>query len=403
MLLQRYENSATYKGKNKVNQSFFCNPEEVFPDYYADTTDIQEIEAFEREVSELEDAGCIHITKAQGEIQKITLCPEAIVQCRETLGNEDKQSILNRSEVILLRYRNISKMLQKICDAQIERLKQYKLQNITKRDEELEDVLRCIAAIEQNDAECMEREFSIAMFGNSKRFEKCFKSVVCTQLLRYSPYGEEIQQNVDKKHQNHAILSCYQIVQNPSYIYLKGNGEIVLEDGTHIQLSALCPIALSSDTVKSIQTITIQSDTLMTIENLTSYHRMPCNGRFLVFLSGYHNHIKTLFLNKIASDNKVLQWLHFGDIDPEGFQILLNLTDKTKLPFQPSYMSLKELNTYSKYWNDLTEHDRTVAERLISNQQYAEIMTFCLEHNCKLEQECISWDIGKDDFYDSVQ
>ncbi len=385
LLLRRYENSATYKDKNKVNQSFSCKPEEVFPDYHADTTDIQEIEAFEREVSELENAGCIRIIKAQGEIQKITLCPEAIVQCRGALGHEDKQSILKRSEEILLWYCNTSELLQNICDAQIERLKQYKLQNLTKQDADLEDALRCIAAIERNDAECMEREFSIAMFGNSKRFEKRFKSVVCTQLLCYSPYGEEIRKNVHKKHQNHAILSCYQIEQNPSYIYLKGDGEIVLEDGTHMQLSALYPIALSSDTVKCIQTITIKCDTVMIIENLTSYHRMPCDGRFLVFLNGYHNHIKTLFLNKIASDNKVFHWLHFGDIDPDGFHVLLNLIDKTMLPFRPAYMSLEELNTYSEYWNDLTAHDRTVAEKLIRNQQYTEIMTFCLEYNCKLE------------------
>lgn len=393
LLLHRYENSITYKGQNKINQSFSCKPEEILIDYRSDSADIQIIDQFEVEMQELATAGFVQITRTHGEIRRITLSVDAVDDCRKKLGIEDKRSILKRHEEILLCYRDMSEMLHAICVPQLERLNQYKMPNLIKEIELLEDVLRCIAAIEQNTVEYMEREFSISLFGDTKYFEKKIKTAVCKQLLLFSEFGSEIIDSFDEEHRNNAILACYQIVQNPSYIYLKGNGIIVFADGMKMQLSAQYPIALSSETVSKIEHIQIIDNTVMTIENLTSYHRMPCDGNFLVYLSGYHNHIKTLFLRKIAADNDILHWLHFGDIDPDGFQILMSLAEKTGLPFHPTYMSLADLKRHRTFWKKLTSHDRKTAEKLLHKSQYAEIMSFCIENNCKLEQERISWEI----------
>ena len=390
MLLDSFEKSATYQGQNKVNQTFSCKPEEVFPAYHADTANIVEVETFEREVQELAESGMIRMIMQRGVIQKIALIPAMAEECRTWIGREDRKAQLRRSEAVLMRYRDKSELLHRICEVQLERLQNFKSQDITNKDELLEDALRCITAIEQNPSELMEREFSISLFGDSKYFEKTLKNSVCTQLLKFSPYGEEICHSIEPKQRNAAILSCYQIEQNPSYIYMKGDGEICFVDGTIMQLSANYPVAISSSVIPQIQKIIVKSGTVMTIENLTTYHRMKADGRFLVYLSGYHNTAKTRFLTRLAEGNTIADWQHFGDIDPDGLAILRNLIQKTGLPFQPVYMSTAELLENRNCWKPLTVHDKKKAEQFVKDGIYPEIMQFCLEHDCKLEQEIVS-------------
>ncbi len=389
MLLDSFEKSATYQGRNKVNQTFSCKPEEVFPAYHADTANIVEVETFEREVQELAESGLIRMIMQRGVIQKIALIPAMVEECRTWIGREDRKAQLQRSEAVLMRYRDKSELLHRICEVQLERLQNFKSQDITNKDELLADALRCIAAIEQNSSELMEREFSISLFGDSKYFERNLKSSVCTQLLKFSPYGEEICHSIEPKQRNAAILSCYQIEQNPSYIYMKGDGEIRFADGTIMQLSANYPVAISSSVIPQMQKIIVKSGTVMTIENLTTYHRMKADGRFLVYLSGYHNTAKTRFLIRLAEGNTIADWQHFGDIDPDGFAILQNLIRKTGLPFQPVHMSPAELLENRNCWKPLTVHDKKKAEQFVKDGIYPEIMQFCLAHDCKLEQEIV--------------
>jgi len=391
LLLQRYENSVTYKGMNKVNQSFTCKPDEIFSDYHADETAVEDAEAFDCDMKELELNGLIRLFYGRGEIQKIVLCTDKIDLCRKVVGMEDKAAYFQRQKEILRQYHGRSELLQTICDGQIERLEKFKRQNIISDDQFFEDVLKGIIAVTENEDECMEREFSVRCFGDSKHFEQHLKNAVCKQLILYSEYGKEIIERYDKNYRNDAVLACYQIERNPSYIYMKGSGIITLADKTYIPLSDDFAIAISSQALKQIRHIYIQTDTVMTIENLTSYHRLSCEGRFLIYLSGYHNHVKTTFLKLIARDNDVKYWRHFGDIDPDGFQILQNLKEKTGLPFSPAYMSIQELERYRKSWKKLNIHDRETANRLIKNGCFTDVLTFCVEHSCKLEQESISW------------
>ena len=391
MLLQRYENSATYKGQNRVNQSFTCKPDEVFPEYFADTASVEDVERFESEMLELEQKAMVTVQYRQGEISKVILRVDQIELCRQFLGVEDKAAYYARLKNILMQYRCRSELLCQMCDEQIERLNHYQKQNLISPDSLMDDLLRCIEAITENTEEYMEREFSIRYFGDSKYFEKHLKNAVCKQLLRFSEFGPEIRDYYDERHRSDPILACYQIEQNPSYIYMKGKGHIILIDQTCIPLSESFPFAVSSVAVKQIQQIKIDSDTVMTVENLTSYHRLPCNGCFVIFLSGYHNRLKTAFLQSVARDNNVKSWRHFGDIDPDGFQILQTLRVKTGLPFEPEYMTVDELKRFPDAWKELTAHDRQVAERLIQSGHHADVLQFCLEKSCKLEQECISW------------
>ena len=61
----------------------------------------------------------------------------------------------------------------------------------------------------------------------------------------------------------------------------------------------------------------------------------------------------------------------------------------------PLHMGVSELETYSGYGRELSEPDKVKARNLLQQGFYAEIMQYMLEHDCKLEQEIISYEIMK--------
>lgn len=183
------------------------------------------------------------------------------------------------------------------------------------------------------------------------------------------------------------ILEELHILKTPQYVYFKGHFSILFKNGKTIDYPN--SFALSNETLKDIEFISIQDKKVVTIENLTSFYRFNDNNAFAIFLSGYHNTIREKFLKKIYACNPSLQWYHFGDIDPDGFHILENLKRKTQIPFVPMYMDLKTLRTYSEY-KELNANDRKKAQSLMQNGLYVDVLEYMLNNNCKLEQEVIS-------------
>ena len=156
-------------------------------------------------------------------------------------------------------------------------------------------------------------------------------------------------------------------------------------------MKAGTPIAVRSDCLSDIVTIRVQADAILTIENLTSYNRLQTDA-FQLYLAGYHNHARQKFLMQIHSQNPdVRRWLHFGDLDPDGFCILENLRNKTGIDFKAFRMDLTYLEKYHAFTKKLNANDRKKAENLIQAGKYREILLYMLDHDEKLEQEIISW------------
>lgn len=162
-------------------------------------------------------------------------------------------------------------------------------------------------------------------------------------------------------------------------------------DGNCLNIS-LAPIAVSSELLKQLSSIVVETKTIMTVENLTSFHRMKEENCFYIFLSGYHNSTKQSFLKRIAEENKGKNWLHFGDIDPDGFYILEHLKRGTGIAFVPFRMDVETIKKFRRYCKKepLTESDRTKAKNLLETRKYTEILEYMLAEDCKLEQEIVS-------------
>lgn len=236
----------------------------------------------------------------------------------------------------------------------------------------------------------MKRELSIELFSDSKMFEKEYKTKVCSLLDKHGTYENSAEcDSVSMRRE--LILAAHNVVKNPSYFYFKGSGLISFKNGTRIELSAEYPVALRSDSVGSVSEIKVNDPNVMTVENLTSFNRIALPEYFYLFLSGYNNSCKAVFLRKMFESNKGRNWFHFGDIDPDGFYILMALRRSSGIEFEPFCMGIPELKRFGDFCKPLEANDITKAEQLIRSDLFSDTVRYMLDNNHKLEQEIISW------------
>ena len=102
----------------------------------------------------------------------------------------------------------------------------------------------------------------------------------------------------------------------------------------------------------------IKGKEVMTVENLTTFHRMQSREVFYVYLSGYHNTLKQYVIKKIAAENPRLKWFHFGDLDADGFYILEHLKSGTGIDFESFRMSVMDLELYKAFGKSIIKRDK---------------------------------------------
>ena len=102
--------------------------------------------------------------------------------------------------------------------------------------------------------------------------------------------------------------------------------------------------------------------------------------------------MKREFLKTLFQAYPYAEYFHFGDIDCGGFHIWKDLCLKTKIPFKTLSMDLETYHKYLKWGRKLTEQDRKALENMIKDPFFgyqSELFKSMLEHDVKLEQECI--------------
>ena len=394
-LLDVYEKSATYRGQNIKNQSFSIQPEKVFGEYNGDYTDQDDVDSFNCEMQCLVNCGYVILSYVKGTsvISKIKLNINSLTEIYIVINREDITEKRKRESKIYSQYLDINYIIDAYCKKQMERLENYK--NAEYPFNIANNILKLLKYIFQNKTDIMERELSVAVLSDTKLFEKSYRSRVCSIIEKYGRLDLDLDV-LDKKEKERVILEEYQVYSNPSYIYFKGSVELFYYDGTSIVVKPDNPIAILSEVITQIKTIKVNSSQIVTVENLTSYNRINDNKSTFIFLSGYHNTAKQRFLKKLAENNSSVSWFHFGDIDPDGYFILRNLIRKTGISFVPLYMDVNQLIKYRQYCKPLEQNDIIKAKSLMRIPFYDVVMKFMLEHNCKLEQEIISW-LGEND------
>ncbi len=303
-------------------------------------------------------------------------------------------SLLNRTPISLIR-NDLKKTLKKYlhnsledsvvynyCTQQLSRLENNKkLENqIGSDNEKLENILMALSAIMKLESETYTRNFSEAVFHDSKKFAK-LQSAVASILQKYS--SEPLED--DKK-----VLEWFNLFENPIYLYIKGSCIIYYPNGEINAGAAKGGVAVSPDSIYDIKHIEINCDKVITVENLTTYHDTAENNAVVIYLGGFHNSVRTQLLRSIYSQNQQIDYFHKGDLDVYGFLILENLKKKTGIDFEPYEMDIKTLKQcyYNGFYKPLTKTDVEKANNPLLNK-YRDVIDFMIENNCKVEQESL--------------
>ena len=196
------------------------------------------------------------------------------------------------------------------------------------------------------------------------------------------------------------IFAEYNIYHTPNYVYFKGNVTLDM-NGEVLQIGGLKQgIGISGDDVGKIQFVDMEDiEYVLTVENLTTFFRWHQGKTLLIYLGGYHNSLRRMLLKVIYDKLPNAQYLHFGDIDAGGFEIYHDLCARTGIPFECYRMDLATLQEFEEFGRMLTENDKSRLQKLLlraeksdgqkDNKSFAEVIRYMLEHNVKLEQECI--------------
>ena len=396
-LLDKYERSKQNYDSTEKLRAIMIKPTDIYKDYDSDYSDIDEQSEFETDISELVNEVYITIRRKEKIISRIVLNVDSLDKIYTLMKREPRKLAIQNEINLYKEWIGKNELISCYCTHQIELLKNSKTAKY--KIKVAENLLRLLEFVLSNRQMILERELSIAVFGDTKIFEKEYRNKLLYVLKTYGNYNDLISEIEEEKGNEkeereeieHSILEELNIYSNPKYVYFKGCAEITFEDGNSYKLSSDIPIALPMDKLNTIKSFMISDSAIMTVENLASYNRIYEKDYFVIYLAGYHNIAKQSLIKLIASQNDVKEWYHFGDIDPDGFLILENLKKKTGINFKPVYMSINELKKYEKYTKKLEDNDTTKAQGLINKGLYVDIMEYMLKNNVKLEQEIVSW------------
>ncbi len=382
-LIDAYERSALYKGTslNERKISFKFTVKNI-KDYF-DEDDYLKKEEIEQSAKELENLELIQIIWGKGYedhlIKRIDLNINSINEAYKLLKRKPKKNSEDDCINLLKEYVEEGFPLGEFSKAMINKLKEkasikkyLDIENI----EECKDILKALKNVISQEEEIFKRNFSIRVFSDSKRFEAIEGKIL--RILKDFSFDETL------------TLEEFNILSNPSYIYFKGNARLKLKDKVLDIADLKFGIGISSQDLKEIKEIEINTPKIITIENLTTFNTFNEEDFVCIYLGGFHNKARRELLKKIQEDNRGKEFYHFGDIDCGGFKILKHLREKTSINFIAYNMDLETLINGRNYCKELTQNDKNMLQEMLKEEAFKEfydIFYYMLKENIKLEQE----------------
>ncbi len=378
-LIDKYESSKSFSGQNKVNQSFTIMIEKLFP-HYTNDAEFDIFVGVNEAVEHLVRLGFIQVTKQRSQvIVQISLVTDELEGVYTYAKVKPRSESLALLRELLYPYSERDDEIGNYARTQLDRIgENKKVEHFTGDIKELQDVLKLCDYLRENQQESYIRDVSIRVLSDSKRLES-LRTKVEGLLFQYGDYEEK----------QYVLEECG-VVQTPTYVVIKGKGQLIF-DTQIINLSELgSDIALSTNTVARLKAIEVEGSRIVTIENLTSFHTYSEEDDFAIYLGGFHNKVKAQFIQKIHEENPEKEYLHFGDIDAGGFYIYEHLKRKTKIPFGLLRMDVGTLEEHRESWKILTENDKKRLRKLLEDKpkaSYRDTIKYMLKNTCKLEQE----------------
>ena len=385
-LLDIYERRNGYAKRPEELRSIQFEVSKEYP-IYKDRYDNEKYRDINTAIEKNVAAGLIIAEKDQtGRYSKIKLNIARVDECYALLKRTSIPDQCKKVLSVLEKANNVECLLiGRIVSDFCEQIKAYKKlpYDLGYDARRVGEVLQVLEAVTKLTSETYIRNFSTALFKDSKRFQREYRSTIESILFNYT---DDVVEKDD-------ILGYYNLYENPTYVLIKGNTRICFDESA-IELSEMPGgIALSNGSLAGIHKISVKADKVITVENLTTYHDCDEQDAVYIYLGGYHNTSKQKLLELIYENNGDKEYYHEGDLDVYGFLILKNLIDKTQIPFKPLFMDLGTIERFYRagLYKNLSARDRKVITSKKDGQlsAYKDVLEYMLANDCKVEQESI--------------
>lgn len=414
-----------YTETNQRNMSIrFLVKKRTLPEYFDESSSAYDV--IHEQLMQAERSGYLTLVwkqkKAGHILEACVLNTDRLDEVYQYLRRAPKRERQTRAEQILDQYSGRGPVLSRFCGWIRERLA---AGESVKRYVDLDDVdslerlCRLVCGILENQEELYLREFSVRHFKDTKIAEREIGRAV-EVIRQFSDRFEDLTTD--------QVLEEFSIYRNPSWVMMKGSGSFSLlgstvdladlEGGIGIhsgdlgrirwkaasgqntpgweygsgQPKAAAPEQRQPKAAAPGQRQVCSLRRVLTIENLTTFHRIREEDTLVIYLAGFHNRVKREFLMRLYEAFPEAEYRHFGDLDCGGFLIWKNLCVNTGIPFEPWKMDVKTLEGNLEYGKALTEHDRRQLGRMMDDpffERQIPLFERMLEVGRKVEQEGI--------------
>ena len=341
-----------------------------------------------------EQAGWVRLRWVRGEegnlLDRVALCADSAAQIYAYLGRTPAGAQREAFAALLARYRprlgpELAPLLAEM-DARLaagRSVAPFQLADARRN----EDLLRALVELASLDVEMPERVFSAQVLGDSKRLA-VLRAALLRLLRRARP---ELAGLPDEE-----AWAALGLMPNPGHIYL--HGPLTLRvGGAVVEVGAFAPdLGLPVGALSRLEVVALHARYVLTIENRTPYYdyvaALPGEG-LVLYLGGFPNRARRLFLQQLAEAAPDIPLYHWGDLDYGGFAILAHLRRTLGCPVRPHRMDRAILAQHAAGGRPLSRADRRHLQRLLHDSALADchaVIQALLEQGVKLEQEIVA-------------
>jgi len=377
---EAYPFSAQLRGGRKLRKG---NWHRVFPEM---ETDIAAKEDFLRTVEELGRTGVISVKwkRFREGDQAEALYLENPKLLFELTGGKDPKAVRETMLAITREWRPGTPLGKAVKEQLTTKLDYFHDIQISSEDD-LKDILTIVDLTEEQVRGHTLRGLSVRLFRNSKRLEA---------LL---PMADKLSRSVEGRD----ISETLGLTRSFPEALFSFRGTISLDSSQGEKEWRTCfhPISFPERTVDRMTDVSVTEKRgrprVLTVENKETYFIAVENLREqfdgFLYTGGYPNKAVTKLLERVTERGTAL--CHFGDLDPEGISIFLNLENTIKREIQPFLMNAEIYRKYAAYGYPLKKSALEKCKS-ITDPRFRDLTAEIEKYGRGVEQEVI--DAGKE-------
>lgn len=388
-LLDKYRKKVL--NNEPINRKISIKPKDLYKKYDDNDASIEILDEVDEACKKIEEMEFVALEQIpHGErLLKITLNTENVCEIEKYMKKEwqinSRDSDLEKLDYIYEQFSGRGEL----TEFYLEKEKKVIVENISLPDSKREKEILCVLDfIQSNKEDLYIREVAMLVFGTSKLLDigNGLLENVCSIIREYKGIVFEDGDQID------SVLADYNIHNAEQDILIKGPVKIQI-NGAIFDVGKLnSGLSLQSGDIDNIESVQIEANNFMTVENKTAFYRCNDDNSAYMYLGGYANRHQIRFLKKVIEENLNCIYKHFGDIDAGGFFIHRRLCKLTGVEFVQYNMGVEQLKN-EKYKNcivEISENDKNRLTTLLEDERYKECVRFMLDNNCKLEQEIVA-------------